>query len=165
MSDVESLDFESLELIEVPVTIGSVKYVLREADEGAAREFRNARLKGATLKDGDAATLPDDPGGLQSLLLSGCIFRCNEEGEPFSSPVSRREITGYMTPNGTRYKGWPARIVKPLYEKAKEISELDETEGTIDDLTKQRDKLNDIIGRLKEETAKNEQSDTMTGSG
>lgn len=154
MSDVESFDFDSLELIEFPFTVGGVKYVLREADEEAATEFRNARLKGATLKDGEAVGLPDDIAGVQSLLLSRCTFRCDEEGKPFSSPVSRDGI-----------KKWPSRIVKPLFEKVKEISELNEDEGTLKDLLKQRKELDERIAEMQEEdAAKNEQSDTTTGS-
>lgn len=164
MNDVEGMNFDSLELIEVPVTIGDVKYVLREADEGAAKAYHNARLHGAKVEDGKVAGLPIDLAGVPSLVLSRCIFRLNEDGKPFPDPVSLQEIVGYKERNGVVHKGWPARIVKPLFKKLKEISELDDDEGTLKELLEQRRELDERIAKLENDAAKNEQSDTMTGS-
>ena len=162
MSDVESLNFDSLELIEVPVTIGDVKYVLREADEGAAKVYHNARLYGAKLDDGKVSGLPEDLAGVPSLVLSRCLFRLNEEGKPFPNPVPLREFVGYRERNVT-HKGWPARIVKPLFKRLKEISELDDDE-TLESLQEQQDEINKKIAKLKENAVKNVPEDMATGS-
>lgn len=164
MSEIESMDFESLELIEVPVKIGDVKYVLHEADEGAAKAYQNARMRGAKLDDGKVSwQLTEDLAGIPSMMLSLCLFRLTEEGKPFSSPVSLREITGYREGNGIVHKGWPARIVKPVFKRLKDISELDDDE-TLESLQEQQEELGNRIAKIKEETAKNEQGATTTGS-
>ncbi len=164
MSDVDSLHFDSLELIEVPVTVGSVKYVLREADEGAAKEFLNARLRGAKLEDGKAVGLPEDMAGFQSLLVSRCLFRLNDDGVAFGSPVAQSILLGYTDASGKRYPGWPSRIVKPIYEMAKKISELDEDDETLESLRKQQEGISSKIAKLEEDAAKNVSSTTMDGS-
>ncbi len=164
MSDVDSLQFDSLELIEIPVTVGSVKYVLREADEGAVKEFRNAQLRGVRLEDGKAVGLPDDMAGGQSLLVSRCLYRLNESDVPFPNPVPEREITGYTDAQGKRRPGWPSRIVKPLFEKVKKISEIHERADTLEELTKQRDELSERLASLEEDAAKNVPSTTTDGS-
>jgi hypothetical protein len=58
---------------------------------------------------------------------------------------------------------WPSRIVKPLFERAKEISELDEDE-TLEGLVEQQAKLGKRIAKMRKESAKNAPSATMDGS-
>ena len=133
----ESFDFD-LTLIEIPVTVGGNKYVLREADEETASMFNNARLKGIPVKDSEAVGLPEDLGGLQSLLVTRCLFPIDSSGEPLPSCVRRDTV-----------KKWPARVVKPLYIKAKKISELDDKED-LESLKKQRDDVAEKIKELEE---------------
>lgn len=148
MSENLELNFDDLSLIEVPVTIAGKKYVLREASEATAAAYRNASIAGAKMEDGRVSELPRNLGGLQSLLVSQCLFPYvvvdSEVGSTISSiPVARSLING-----------WPSRIVKPLFEKAKEISELDEDES-LEALIKQRNRLNERIVNLEGEPAKN----------
>ena len=52
---------------------------------------------------------------------------------------------------------WPSRIQKTLFEKVKEISDLDEDGDTEEKRAEKTAKI--------EETVKNDQSTTITGSG
>lgn len=149
----EELNFADITPIELPVTIGEKKYVLREADEETAAIFSNARLKGVQLDDGKVTGLPEDLAGVQSLLVSRCLFPYNVDGKAANTPVPRDVV-----------KSWPSRIVKPLFEKAKEISELDEGEETLEGLLKQQEDTKKKIDKMKEESAKNVLGVTMGGS-
>lgn len=138
----DSFDFGDLTLIEIPVAIAGKKYVLREADEETAAIYNNERIKGVKVDDAKVVGLPNDIGGMQSLLVSRCLFPLNSEGHPRPIPVSRQEVMA-----------WPTRIVKPLFIKAKEISELDDADD-LASLEKQREDIEEKIKGLKEEEEK-----------
>lgn len=144
------LNFDSLALIEVPVTIEGKKYVLREASEAAAADYRNASIAGAKVEDGQLTEMPSNLAGVQALLVARCLFPL-EGGEPSPRPIAQNVLNG-----------WPSRVIKPLFEKVKEISELDEDES-LEELQKQRSKLDERIAKLKKESAKNELEATKDG--
>ena len=73
-------------LIEVPVKIGTTHYVLREADENAARVFRNAAVRGAKMSDGKVIGI-DGVGDIQSLLVALCLFEKLQDGTIKNVPV------------------------------------------------------------------------------
>lgn len=146
------LNFDNLSLIEVPVSLEGKKYVLREADEDTATAYRNATIAGAKMEDGQVTGMPSNLGGVQSLLVSRCLFPLDKDGAPLPNSVARKTVMG-----------WPSRVVKPLFEKAKEISELDEDES-LEDMVKQQAKLAKKIAKMREESAKNALSATTDGS-
>lgn len=113
----QTIDFGSLKVIEVPMILGGDNYVLCEADGNAGCAYRNALLSSADLtfegtkgKVGKVHNLAS----VEPLLVSMCLFKVGSDGT--RKPVPEKVI-----------RTWPARIVKKLYDKAKEISELDET--------------------------------------
>jgi hypothetical protein len=110
MSD--DLNFASIALVEVPVTLGDKKYVLREASEAAALRFRGSQLQDAKLVDGKVSANISRVAESQALLVSLCLFDENGKPVPLATVLDMR-----------------ARIVKRLFDKAKEISDLDEREG------------------------------------
>lgn len=145
----EGLNFDSLDLIQVPVSIGGEKYTLCEADEAAGAAYRNARVRGAKLEEGgDVTSLPSDIGGLQALLVCRCLYYCKEDGN-----------LGALVPQSTVRK-WPSRIVRPLFDKVMEISELEEEEDTTESLEKQIARLEKRLMRLRENRAKKERKPT-----
>lgn len=132
----------SLETIEIPVDVynpvtkETENYILVEADEDTAVKFKDHQA--ASIKfSGDGV-----PVGIQGannqepLLLAGCLFKITKEGN--------REKVKPET-----IRKWPARIVKVLFERAKQISELDDTKPA---------------KKKADEDAKNAQSDTQAGS-
>ncbi len=107
---MEEMNFD-LEVVSIPVTIGGEKYELREASGDAACKWRNAILSKAKLgPDGKPQTV-GSIADTEPLLVSLCLF--NESGKNVSLSVVR---------------SWPARIQKALFNKIKDISDLDEDE-------------------------------------
>lgn len=131
------LDFSNLELIELPVKVGDTNYTLREALEATAVIWRNSNMAAATFRDGGISGFRGIADS-EPLLVSLCLF--DESGNNVKLSV---------------VKGWPARVVKKLFEKAKEISELGEMEDTIKQLEEKLQKAKET-----EEAAKNGQEGT-----
>jgi len=113
----DSIVFESIEPIEIPVTISGVDYVLKEANGKAACDYRNAMLAGAELdKNGNVAVIKG-LANIEPLLVARCLYRIvkNPEGPDTFEPVLEEQVLK-----------WPSRVLKVLFAKAKEISELGE---------------------------------------
>lgn len=130
----EELVFESLDCIEVPVTVGNQKYILREANGDVAVKFQNARLaKHEYNEDGRLVRLKDTA-DLEPFLVSMCLFKKVENEE---TPVSETTI-----------RGWPSHIQSKLFDTAKKISHIDETED-LESLEKQLIQLQKRIEQLR----------------
>ena len=61
---------------------------------------------------------------------------------------------------------WPNRVIKPLFEKCKEISDLGEGPEGVEEMVKERDRLDKEIDetKKKEEERKNSQGISSDGS-
>lgn len=128
------LNFDDLLPIEMPVRHKGKQYILREADGEAAVLWRNANMAGSKM---DVATKVVTLGGntadVQPLLVSLCLYeadgsgklRLNKEGDPDKRFLVSLKVV----------KSWPERVVKSLFEHAKEISDLNEvqTKESIDE--------------------------------
>lgn len=83
------LSFDSLELTEIPVTIGEARYVLREADTDTVAKYKSAMIRCSKLnKEGNPEAM-DGVGELEPLLVSLCLFQENSHGVPYPNPVGR----------------------------------------------------------------------------
>ena len=116
------------------------KYILHEASEAAAVEFNRARMSGVEIfhpGDGEERTVKSLQGAadVEPLLVSHCVFMVNPDGS--EAPVSLQTI-----------KTWPSRIVRNLFQRAKEMSGLDEAE-TMQGLQDQLYRLQGKIEKLK----------------
>jgi len=146
------MNFDSLELIKVPVTVKGVKYILQEASAGAGRDYRNAQMKTFKIADGKMVGM-ENTADLDLILVSLCLFKVMETHDTLE-PMPLIAI-----------QGWPDKVIKGLAARAKEISDLEDkdTVETIDkkivDLKKKRDLLS-----LKDTPAKNELSAMATAS-
>jgi hypothetical protein len=118
LPDLSSLEWDDLEPIQVPVRVGQKRYVLREASEAAAATYRNAGLRSARMNDGKVVGI-EGAADVQALLVSLCLFHfvAGKDGQQLPIPVSLEAV-----------RSWPARVVLKLFERAKQISDLDETE-------------------------------------
>ena len=143
----------------VDVSIDGKDYVLKEASASDAKEFRNAALKSFRFGEdgGPESIVGDGVADADILLVSLCLYEKveNSEGETNLIKVKKALVNS-----------WPARVVKGLFEKAKDISDLGE-DSDKDSLTKQRDKLSKQIEKLqdKEDLRKNSQETERDGSG
>lgn len=145
----EELVYDDISLKEIPVSIGGEKHVLCEADGAVAEKYKNAILNGVTLSDGKATSLKN-MASVESLLVSLCLYRIDGE---------TRIRVGVE-----RIQTWPSRIKKDLFDKIKQISELDEEEETEESLVKQIADLQAKLEKVKESSAKNEQTGITDGT-
>lgn len=151
MTTQESMVFDDLALTEIPVTIGEKSYTLREASGDAGCRYRNALLACTQLGPEGKPSQIRGMADVEPLLISFCLF--DEKGKPVK---------------GTTIRSWPNRMIKKLFDRAKEISDLDEDED-LDSLIKERDKLDERIAELRqdenEDELKNSPSGMTDGSG
>lgn len=104
------LDFESLLLECVPVTIGDKHYTLREASTEIFAKYRSAIFSRSTMKGGRTNKAPefkiDGLPDLDIYLLSLCLTE---------------DATGHNVPEA-EIRNWPNRITEPLIDELKEMS-------------------------------------------
>lgn len=128
-----NLNFSDLSVIELPVQVGENSYTLKEANEATAVKWRNATMAAARFRDGNISGFSGIADS-EPLLVSLCLFDKDGKNVPIDT-----------------VKEWPARIVKAMFENAKEISELGETEDTVKELEEKLKKAKEV-----EEAAKND---------
>ena len=109
MSIGSSIDLGDISLIEIQYTIGGVDYILKEASGDAACQYRNALFKDIQLGPEGKPSKIGNMADVEPLLVSLCLF--NPEGRKIAVDSIRK---------------WPNRIIKQLFEKVKEISDLNE---------------------------------------
>jgi hypothetical protein len=135
---VDEFNFDTLAPIEVPVKIAGRNYVLREATGEAAGKYRAASLRGAEITHDDETgqrTIKrlESAADVEPLLVSLCLFDVTD---------------GERTVSIETVKAWPARVQRALFEKAKEISQLDEADD-LAALERQAARLQARIERAK----------------
>lgn len=113
---MDELNFDSPEPIEIPVSIGGKKYVLREASEASAKKYEDYFVTRTRYnEEGKVAGLGEVSGG-KALLVSLCLWEMKE----LNGTLQRFPV------NETTVLNWPSRIVGPIFEKAKEISGINQ---------------------------------------
>lgn len=113
MSETQ-FDFSAVEPIKIPVKIGTNEYLLQEASEDAAARYRNKLAQGMRYSEGTLSRI-DSIADADPLLLSCCLY----------SPADKACVPLKIILQ------WPSRIVRPLVEKLKQISDLDTEEDPL----------------------------------
>jgi hypothetical protein len=129
MSENEVLDFDITERT-LTVKISGQEYVLHEASEEAAAAWRTASAECAEYDADGKVKRIRGIGRVQAVLVAACL---TQESKPVSAATVGK---------------WPSRVVKPLFEKVKEISDLNEVPETAEDLVKQIGKLQAKLDEL-----------------
>lgn len=149
MSNLDEMIFNDLTPIEIPVQIANEKYVLCEASGEAAAKYRNHAMSCTIFNvDGKPAGMKG-LGDIQAVLVSLCLFKC----------VGTGSVTSLERVSLAFVNKLPERIVKPLFERAKAISELrEDSDESVEALEKQLEALQIKLdeARKKEEALKNE---------
>lgn len=140
-----------------PVTIGGVDYFLKEASGDAACKWKNTIMKSTKIGPDGKPVGIDGLADSEPILVSLCLVEADKDGSPSKRHVSVSTI-----------RSWPARIQTALFEKAKEISGLNDEE-TEEVLEKRLQETEAKLLKLKdgvsiEDTAKNTRSATTAGS-
>jgi len=148
----EVFDFSNHQIIDILVKGPNGKdYVLREASGDTVAKFNNARARCAKYQDGGLAGV-EGLGDLEPMLVSMCMFEDKGDG----TPDPHKPIKGNLL------RAWPGPIVKALFDKAAEISELD-SDKDLSSLRKQRDAIDKQIKQIEEDQAKNAPRSSETG--
>lgn len=106
--DGDGLHFDDLVPIEVPVSVNGAQYILREANGDAACRYRNAVMECVEMVDGKPARV-HGMANTEPLLVAMCL----------------RTADGKLVGEAT-VRSWPPRVIKVLFAKAKEISDLED---------------------------------------
>lgn len=122
-------DTYDLDPICVPKTLGGKKYILMEASEGAAAAFRNANIRGARFRNNKVVGV-DGVADSQAILVSKCLALVDHN----TGQVRRDPSGDPVTVDVAVVRRWGARVVKPLFDEVKEISDLDEKPRTPEEL-------------------------------
>ena len=99
--------FPSILPKEIPVTLGTEQFVLKQATAGASTKYRDAFLRATKMDDGKLKGF-DGMAATEIYLISMCLFRRFPNGDVL---VSRDVI-----------ESWPGEVQKPLFEAIKRIS-------------------------------------------
>lgn len=113
--ETQIVDYGDLELATEKVKVGGKVYTLTEATESEAKSYRNFMIGKARMKKGETVGY-GAIGDAQSYLLSKLL----------------RNLEGHLV-NQTEINSWPSRIVSPLFDRAKDISGLNDGENKDDD--------------------------------
>jgi hypothetical protein len=107
MSD---LDFSAIQIREVPVTgPNGEKYVLRESTGKVTTDHRNAIMASTQFGPNGKVVGLKDLASVEAKFVAGCMWDSKGRNPPV-----------------TLIQSWPARVQQALYEKAKELSDMDE---------------------------------------
>ena len=131
---MEPMEFD-ITRMEIPVKIDGKNYILREASVKEAKQWRGSILASQFQKDGQQGlkpTLADS----EPLLVSLCLTQ--EDGAAVSKDV---------------IETWPAKVVRRLFDKIKEISDLNEKPATLNDLEKERERIEAAIKGIKDDAS------------
>lgn len=128
----QAMDLDALLTTEIPVKFKAQTYTLCQASEESVIKFRSAQLRDAKMVDGKLQANLSQIADSQSLLVSLCLK--DATGNPVAQSI---------------LKTWPAPVVKQLFEKAKEISDLEERPKTREDLRTELDKLTKQLDDLE----------------
>jgi hypothetical protein len=164
MSDeIQQFDYDDDKPQEFLICYKGLRYILTEANENAAIRFRNVNLKAShmVIKDGEPVSAKLEGGAeSQIALLSGCI--CKAVPDPSAPPhlidkngkgwkVDRDRSGRPVYIDQKQLAEWGSKVIKPLFEKAKEISDLAEKEapknGKPNTLTNHDDTISGEEGR------------------
>lgn len=164
----ESFNVDDITLYEVHFNVGDKTYILREASGGAVIKYRNKLLQGAKIgPDGKPTAIGVEMADAEPLLVSLCVFETIEDkdrlkvGDSDYLPHIRLDKSGKPI-NVTMdvVTSWPHRLQRRLFDKIKEVSELDDREK----LERQKLSLESRIADLhKEDPAKNELDSIQVG--
>lgn len=148
----DEFDFNDLTPVLKVVRYMGKKYFAQEASEGAAVAYRNASLKAAKMADGKVIGM-EGAADVEPLLVHLCLFKTNDAGEKTIENVSLAEV-----------RTWPSRIIRPIFDWIKEVSQLNEAE-TADGIKKQIAKLQQQLSTMEGSDPKDEPTSTHHTSG
>jgi hypothetical protein len=121
----DAMVFDDISLREVAVSIQGKGYILREAHGEAARRYRNTLVRSAKLGPDGKPTLIDGIADAEMVLVNECLV----------------DKSGRKTPIQV-LAGWPNRVLKLLFRRVLDISDLGGPEDdSADGLAQRKERL------------------------
>ncbi len=147
----DEIDLTSLVPIRKVVTINGIKYLLCEADGEAVRMYKNLSMRAARYNEEGKLQSIEGLADVETQLVGDCLFTMNSNREP-----DKKVGLAFAKKMGNR-------ILKPMFEFVKKVSEIDEEQETIEFLEKRIESDTKKIKKLREENSlKNGQSHTAS---
>lgn len=132
MSDT-SLNFDDLEPIEIPFNLLGQRYLLKEASEDAACRYRNKLMESSTMVDGKTTSIKG-MADAEPLLVAFCMFHVT---------IDNNGIRNLKQLTLEEVRAFPSRVVKKLFAKIQEISDLKEAKTEAE-----ADKAEETVGNV-----------------
>lgn len=107
-SSLSVINFDSLAPQSFPVTLEGRTYTLWEASADAGVKYRDGIAKRVRIKDGKPSGL-EGHADLEAPLIAACL----------------KDPDGKLVPEAT-IKAWPHRVQRAIFNKLKEMSQLEE---------------------------------------
>src|SRR5690554_6057155 len=107
-TDYELPNLESLEDIEIPFTYKGEKFLIKEATADDARVYKNFLMSRTSVGPDGTPVGFKDIADIEILLVGRCLYRPDSK-EPIGKDVVAK---------------WSNRVIRPIYETIKKISEL-----------------------------------------
>lgn len=140
--NADDVDLQSLVPFRKRLTINGRRLILCEADGEAARQHKNLSMRAAKFgPDGKLSSL-EGIADVETQLVADCLFFANDNNEPGQKvglPFA---------------KSLPYRLVKPMYELIKKVSDLSEEEENEEFLEKRIKADTDKLAKLREDNHK-----------
>ena len=127
-----SMCFEDAEPQVIEVTIKGKAYRLKEPTADVAAKYRSASARCARFSEGKMQSI-DGVGDIEPYLVSMCLFEVLPGGNLKQVPIPT-------------VRSWKASIIRPLFDKAKEMGLLEEEKDTPKSLKK---KITELQTRLR----------------
>lgn len=161
----DSFNFdETVVQVQIPVRYQGIDYVLMKASGEAAVRYRNAIVRGTRFSADGSPIGTDGLADAEPILVAHCLFKTDKDGQVLKD---RSGCPIHVTEALVR--SWPNEVMRPLFDKAFEISDLTEPE-TEESLRKKLDTIQRKLDRFQtngkaadEGTEKNLLEDTMVG--
>lgn len=133
----------------IDVTIDEEKYVLLEASGATGVDYTNSLVSGITYGENGKPQKLNGQASVQILLVGECLYKINPDtGKTFKTSVGQKWVRDTLS----------SRILKELFEAAKELSNIDETE-TAESIQKQIDTLQEKLDKKQNESDVGESSE------
>ncbi len=142
----DQFDFDSPDLAPrtMPVKYRGVEYELREATESAAIKYRDTFITRAKFNDEGKFSGVGAISEGEALLVSMCLYEKLPNGQ-FKIGPDGRDISCRLE----EIKGWPAKVVKPLFNWVRKNSDLVEQPDTPEELEDQISKLQQRLVKVR----------------
>lgn len=142
------IDFDSLEPIRIKVSYRGKRYWLTEASEDAATKYRDRSIKAAKMYDGKVVGM-EGGAEVEPFLVSLCLYEADPKDGSLRLTSLGDPNPEFLVPMSV-VKSWPSRVVKPLYNRVREASDLTETD-TVETVQKAIGKLQRKLRALLDE--------------